>query len=304
MTMPRRRFLGGAAALTLASLPAAGAPAAAAGAPGGRPRPARVDVTLTHEGWELSPSGPLRAGVTGFHATTRDESGHYFSILRMRRGTTIERAIELITAGNSDDPEIALPARRALYREVDFNGGAAVYPGRRTIYTTCLRDTTYHLGEAAAQWVPDRPPFHVAPVEVTGPGVDTPPLRADVRLTARQTTDGPVFDIRGRFPADSVIRFDNKTPLPQEIILRKLIDGKTAEDVAAYYDSLRSGSPLPEPYVQERFGGMLPISPGRRGTVRVEGLPTGLFSILSHVKDPYTGETQASQGAYSVVELC
>ncbi|MFD0772469.1 hypothetical protein ACFQZ2_00870 [Streptomonospora algeriensis] len=303
MTMHRRRFLGGAAALTLASFSTPAAPAAADNRGRWRP-PRRVHISLTHSGWDMAPSGPLREGATAFHTVTEDASGHYFSILRMREGTTIERALELLQASSDPDPEVALPARRAFYREVEQNGGTAVYPGQQAVFTKRFDPGVLYLGEAPAQWVPDRPPFHVDPVEVADAGRSSCYMRSDVRLVADSAPEGVAIEAsRTRFRSDAVICFSNRTGVPQELIFRRLLEDAGQQDVTEYYESVGAGDPLPSPFTEERFGGMLPISPGLAATLRVSGLPAARYCIVSHVKDPGTGLEQAVHGARRIVEL-
>ena len=87
-----------------------------------------LDVNLTTQGFVLPGPNPRPAGLTTFHVTTQDRTGHYWATFNLKNGVTFEQVSQWFHDGELPDLSIAVPALHNLYTNVDFTGGVAVYP--------------------------------------------------------------------------------------------------------------------------------------------------------------------------------
>jgi hypothetical protein len=87
-----------------------------------------LNVNLTTQGFVIPGPNPRDAGLVTFHLTTQERSGHYWATFNLKNGVTFEQVAQWFHDGEVPDLSISVPALHNLYTNVDFTGGAAVYP--------------------------------------------------------------------------------------------------------------------------------------------------------------------------------
>ncbi|MEV5708045.1 hypothetical protein [Actinoallomurus sp. NPDC052274] len=264
-----------------------------------------VPVEVTADGFCAATPDPLAPGPVTFRVSTPVADGRWWSVLRLRGTATMDQVAAEFGASYSTDPAVALPALRGIYRDVDFNGGASVFPAAPVSVTTHLEPGTYYLSDTALNGATDGcggGRTHLQRVQVAeGPRSRHTPLRYNGTVDARETPAGQRFAVSPRLSAHAVLRVTDHTRQPHELIIAAVRPGTTDEDVQAYLDALRKGdtTSVPDPF-GATAGGMLAISPGHEAIFRID-LKPGRYSLLSFVRNPQTGVKSAFEGMHTTV---
>jgi hypothetical protein len=289
-------------ALVAVTLVLAVKPLAAEARPTGLSWPPVLPVTVTNDGFSVPGPNPRPAGLATFQVRTPDKTGHWLSLFRLNRGVTLEQAMREFYDSASSDPAVALPALRALYRDVDFQGGTAVFSTSPVGFTRLLTAGTYYLVETPPVPVPGRPPFYLQTLEVAGPVRATLPPRIDAAVSMAQLRGRPTFLTRSTLPAQGGILVSNLTFEPAELIILHVSPDTTDADVQAYFDALRNGEDPASSPLGAAGAGLLAISPGRSAVLHVD-LPGGRYVLVSFLRNPDTGLPRAWEGFHKVVSL-
>ncbi|MBA9005505.1 MULTISPECIES: hypothetical protein [Thermomonospora] len=281
-------LLGGAAVLAPA---AAGLGRAEAGTRG-LPHPPVLPITLAPEGFEFPGPNPRPAGMVTLKVDTPDPAGRFMGLGATRNGITFEQAMWLFWQSMSEDPAVAIPALQALYRDVEFFGGAGVFPATSPLSVTIdLPPDTYYGIEGE----------HFRQLQVTGPRRHTRIPRIDgvIRMVER--------DGRSRFITPRVMRARgtylvvNQSAQPQEAVFCGVAPTTTERTVQDYFDAVAAGQNPPNPLLTQ-VGGLMAMSPGRKAILSFD-FPPGRYSVLSFYRNPNTARKIAEEGMHRVVEL-
>ncbi|MFJ9584800.1 hypothetical protein [Streptomyces acidicola] len=259
-----------------------------------------LDVTVTHQGFELPGDSPRRPGWVTLRATTEDTSGHYLSILKLAEGVSVDEVARTTAQVTSTDPDVAIPAVNKLYRDVEFNGGASVQPGHPVSVTVNLAPGTYQVVESPASWTSGRPAYYAHTLEVSGDPLRVRPPAYDAPLLAVTREGKPAFTAPRRVRSGVTFFVANLTPTPQETIFRPVEPGTTDAEIQAYYDADAAGEEYPSPFTG-RVGGMLPIAPGKTALLHIENASPGDYAVASFTRDPATARRAAYDGMHQVI---
>ncbi|MFA1548305.1 hypothetical protein [Actinomadura chokoriensis] len=293
------------AAPLLLAVPAA-APAAGASTAAARSGPQTVPVEVTGDGFCAPGPDPRPPGPITFRVSTPDPAGHWWAVMRLRGEVTMDQVRQEFAESYSPDPAVSLPAIRAIYRDVDFRGGASVTPDAPVSVTSAFEPGTYYMSDTALEGATDgcgTGRTHLQRFRVAGPSRWTPPLSGETVIRARTTADGGQrFDMPRSWPSRASVVVRNQAEQPHEVIIVGVAPGTTDADVAAYFDALRNGdTSAPNPF-GATVGGMLAISPGRTASFRIDLRP-GRYCVLSFVRNPRTGVKSALEGMYTTVTV-
>ncbi|GAA1774808.1 hypothetical protein [Actinomadura chokoriensis] len=297
------------AALAVALPPLASAAPAAAAAPS-RPRIVPVEVTgdgFCAPGPNTRPPGPLT-----FRVSTPDAAGHWWALMRLRGAATMDQVRQEFADSYSPDPAVSLPALRAVYRDVDFRGGASVTPGAPVSVTSVFEPGTYYMSDTALEGATDgcgTGRTHLQRFRVAGPAWPArpaPSVRQPRRRTvieARTTAGGGQrFTMPRSWPSHASVVVRNRAEQPHEVIIVAVAPGTVDADVTRYFDALENGETgAPNPF-GATIGGMLAISPGRVASFRIDLRP-GRYCVLSFVRNPRTGVKSAFEGMFTTVTV-
>ncbi|MFC6882315.1 MULTISPECIES: hypothetical protein [Actinomadura] len=293
--MRRRKFLGLAAAAAL-SVPVAAAPAEA-----GSAAPV-IDVKADDEGFTAPAS--FTSGPTSFRVSTTatGESGSIIGLVRLRPGATPERFATHLGQVFADDPEVAVPAGRALMAEAELVGGAQAQPGRPTTFTTTLRPGTYYLL--------DYMDFE------TGTPAGAEALRA---LTVKRerhrgraprpgavvgmsrTASGPRFHAPSRIRAGAPLLLSNRMEQVNEALFVPVRPGTTRADVQKFFEGVQNGEWSEPPFAGASLGAP-PLSP-RRSLVLAAPLKPGRYALITWVVDLSDGGRLAAKGMHTLITV-
>ncbi|GLW63937.1 hypothetical protein Arub01_21810 [Actinomadura rubrobrunea] len=296
------------AALVAPLLPAATgvAPARPAAAAVSVPsRPPVVPVEVTADGFCAPGPDPRPPGLVTFRVTTPDPSGHWWALLRLRDGVTLEQVNQEFADSYSPDPAVALPALRAIYRDVDFRGGVSVTPAGPVSVTSHFEPGTYYMSDTALEGATDgcgTGLTHLQRFRVAGEPRHARPPKVNTVVEAQATDSGQRFVMPGTWPRKASVLLRNRARQPHEVIIVRVVPGTTDADVARYFDALQNGdTSVPDPF-RETVGGMLAVSPGREGIFQID-LPPGRYAVLSFVRNPQTGVKSAFEGMFKTVTV-
>ena len=297
-----------------------------------------LNVNLTTQGFVLPGPNPRPAGLTTFHVTTQDRTGHYWATFNLKNGVTFAQVSQWFHDGELPDLSIAVPALHNLYTNVDFTGGVAVYPTspidltiplKRNI-VTYITDTVLPDfgggGSAAAAKLPlavravgqaadralkqgtraaaaaDEPPSPFGFLFTTDTTNITVPPAFSAALEAVDVNGRAKLVPVGQFKGNGAFLFRNDATLPQEAQFEKVDPGTIDADVQRFYDSLRNHTGgVPYPFRGEP-GGVLLLSKGNM-VIMGGNFPPGQYCILSFPTDWDTGVKQAFEGVHKVVTL-
>ncbi|MCP2341097.1 hypothetical protein [Actinomadura rupiterrae] len=289
-----RRSLTGAAVVGAAAL------AWTAAAPAGA-RPARAEplpaapvlpITVTSAGFEFPGPNPRPAGPVTLRVTTPDAWGHFLGTGSIREGVPLQQAMTEFAQSQSPDKAVAIPALRALYRDVEFFGGAGVFPATSPVSVTVnLRPGTYYGIEGA----------NMRRLDVGQTWLRARPPRVDGLIRMVQRGPDTRFALPSRLKARGSYLVVNQTSQPQEAVFVGLDPATTDADIQRYYDDLAAGKNPQNPLLHQ-VGGLMAISPGYRAVLNFD-YPPGRYAVLSFYRDPDTAVKRAAEGMHRVVEL-
>lgn len=273
------RFLIGASALVATVLlVACAAPPSAPSAPSAPAGPAAV----TFKGADFSFEGPeqIPAGLTTINFQNVGKEWHHIQFARLNDGVTFVKLTEAMQKG---DP--------AFMTMMSFVGGvAALDPGGNGSVTLDLAEGEYVLMcfIPSADGVPHVAKGMVRPLTVKGAAsAAAAEPKADVTVNMK--------DFHFTMPAEvkaskQVWKIVNDGPQPHEIAIIKLAEGKTIEDIYAWY--AKPEGPQPFQFV----GGMQGMSVGAPAAFINLDLQPGAYVATCDIPDPASGKPHSALG--------
>lgn len=239
-----------------------------------------ADGSMTHR---FEPLTGVTAGPTQFNLVNEGMEPHHVQLLKLNDGMTMADVGEALATG---DPG-------ALLGIGSFAGGTGVVdPGSES-----TADALVDLEEAT----------YVMLCFIEGPG-GLPHLAKgmveafDVGAAEGETAEMPEPDVSvnmldfgydtNELPSEGIVELVNTSETQaHEMSLLKLADGKTGQDVAAFFGGELAGPP---PF--SAIGGVQAIMPGASQLLVMEGAEPGAFLMICQIPDPADGVPHAAKG--------
>ncbi|MBO2445578.1 hypothetical protein J4573_00595 [Actinomadura barringtoniae] len=298
MMIRRKHVRSGLAAAALAVMIPLATPAIPSAAAKVAPPPPQVPIELNTDGFTIPGANPRPGGYITFQVSTTVAEGRWLALLRPRPGVGIEQVMKDFADGASNDPATRAAGIRAEYRDTDFFGGAAVYPGSPEALTQYLTEGRYYLVETSAADT-----SVVQTLDITSEVTPATPPRPQIVIDVGGRDRAHFSGVPTHIPQHATILYRNHYKQPEEAIFVGIKPGETHESVQAYFDAQQAGQPLPPNPFMRSGGGTPPISAGR--TVRIQvNMPPGDYSLLSFLYDADTLVKQAYQGLHAELQVC
>lgn len=238
--------------------------------------------TISVKGGDFSFEGPaeVQSGWVTVNFQNVGKEAHHAQFARLNDGVTPQQIQDALK--ESEEKAMALVTLVGGPSVIDPNGNASV--------TMNLAPGQYMLlcFLPSADGVPHLAKGMVSLLTVKGAGASTAAEpKADVTVNAA--------DFHYTMPAEvkagkQVWKFINDGPQPHEIVIMKLEDGKTPDDVFAFY-----GKPEGKPPFTS-LGGMQGISKGAAPAFINFDLQPGNYIALCNIPDPATGKAHVELG--------
>jgi uncharacterized cupredoxin-like copper-binding protein len=251
-------------------------------APTTREAVAPNNVTVTTTDYRFAMPDTLTAGPTTFTLVNRGREAHHLFLVRLKNGKTIA---DLGAAMSKPGP---MPAWA-----VAAGGPNAVDPGSSSLATT----VNLRAGHYAAICIvpgPDGAP-HIAKGMVhdliVRPGSSTAATAPAPTATISLYDYGfkPSTPLRA---GNHVVLVRNDGKQVHELVLTKLLPGKTPGDIASWVEKMAGPPPA------HFLGGVSPIAPGHSNTLSLDLTP-GHYVFLCFVPDAKDGKPHVAHGMVS-----
>lgn len=226
-------------------------------------------ITVIAEDFSFDAPERMPAGAVTIRLVNRGQELHHAQLVQLEEGRTPEDLAASMGAGTI--PDFA----------VWVGGPGVVAPGMESTATVDLRPGTYYwlcLIESGSDHLPHTARGMVRPVEVE-PGPREPMPEADNTIML----DDYSFKLGQPLRAGhQVIRVRNYAAQAHEVVLVKLMPGKTMDDVLAWIEAGQEGPPPGLP-----IGGMQALSQSLAGNFEVDLEPGdyGLICVIPDVGD-------------------
>ncbi len=238
------------------------------------------EVTIIANDYAYDAPGQIEAGLVSLTLVNRGQEPHHAQLVRLKDGVTVEEFQAALQEGEA----AALPL-------VTFSSGPGLIdPDQQSTVTVNLTPGQYLLMCFIANHdgVPHLALGMVQPIEVVaGSGqaqVAEPQADATVKLMDFSFVL-PVEIKAGR----QVWQVVNEGGQAHEIMLVKLAEGKTMDDVQTFMHSPHGAPPF------TNIGGFQAIDPGASGWLHLD-LQPGDYIAICHVPDPATGHAHSELG--------
>jgi hypothetical protein len=257
----------------------------AAAQPAAAPAPNVVTVTAREYAFEAPTRLP--AGLTTFNFLVKGKEPHHGIMVRLEEGKTFQ---DLAAAMKSDGPP---PAWAHL------DGGMMIGdPEQGSNVTMALTPGSYALicFIPSADGVPHAAKGMVLPIEVTGspaPAAGEP--SPDVVLTLKDFE----FELsKPLTPGEHVIKVVTAQGQPHELVLVRLGDGVTAQQVVATEMGQNKGPRPSYTFV----GGVAPMEAGRHAYIHAR-LEPGNYALICFIPDAKDGKPHFAHGMVKEIRI-
>lgn len=237
-------------------------------------------ITIKANDFSFDAPAQIEAGLVKVNLVNDGQEPHHAQIVRLNEGVTLEQFQTALQQG----PEAALPLAVAA------GGPGIIDPGLSSQVILDLSPGQYLLlcFVPGHDGLPHLAKGMVKPIEVVA--------RADQVKVVKPKADATIklLDFSFILPAKidagpQVWQVVNEGSQPHEILLIKLVEGKTRADVQAFMESPH-GAP---PFVN--VGGFQAIHPGETGWLNLNLTP-GEYVALCYVPDPASGHAHLEMG--------
>ena len=271
----KARFLIGATALVATLLLSACAAQPAA------PAAPAVPPAVTFKGADFSFEGPesIPAGLITINFQNIGKEWHHAQLARLNDGVTMEQLDEAMKKNSN-----------AALGMVNLVGGVgALDPNGSGSVTLKLQEGQYLLlcFIPSADGVPHLAKGMIRPLTVKGAGATAAEPKADVTVN--------MADFHFTMPAEvkagkQVWKVNNDGPQPHEIALVRLAEGKTLDDIYAWYAKPEG----PQPF--NMVGGMQGMNAGVPAAFINLDLQPGNYVAVCDIPDPASGKPHSELG--------
>lgn len=238
------------------------------------------DGSMTHR---FEPLEGVTAGPTQFNLVNEGMEPHHVQLLKLNDGVTMEDVGAALATGNPG----------ALLEIGSFAGGTGVVdPGSESTADALvdLEEGTYvmlcfiegpdglpHLATGMVE------AFEVGPAD--GETAEMP----EPDVTVNMVDFG--YDAN-ELPSEGIVELVNTSDAQaHEMTLLKLAEGKTGQDVAAFFGGEAAGPP---PF--SAIGGMQALMPGASQLLVMEGAEPGDYLMICEIPDPTDGVPHSHKG--------
>jgi hypothetical protein len=238
---------------------------------------------ITIQGDEYSFSGPdqIQAGLVAITLENVGQEEHHAQLARLHDGVTMQDLIGAL----QESPE-------AAFGMVEFAGGPTVAgPGESQAALVDLRPGNYVV--LCFVTAPDGQPHlakgMLAPLEVVARDGE-PAAEPEAAITA--VMGDFYFELPAEIQAgEQTWKTINEGEQPHEIIVFRLAEGRTAQDVVAFLEDPQGPPPI------ERYpvGGMQALSTGMSGWFTMDLTP-GEYVAVCFIPDPHSGRPHIDLG--------
>jgi hypothetical protein len=235
---------------------------------------------VTIKAHDYSYDGPtkLNAGLVTIKLTNEGQEMHHAQLARLNDGVSMDQ----IEQAFQTDPNAAL----ALVTLV--GGPGAIGPGQSTEVTLDLAAGQYlaMCFIPSADGVPHMAQGMLSTFVVEGTRAAAAEPQADRTITLKDF----MFDLPAQVKAGvQTWKIVNSGPQPHEIIMFRLNDGKTMDDVMAWAQTQAGAPPF------NMIGGMQGLTPGQTGWVTLD-LKPGSYVAACDIPDPTSGKPHSELG--------
>lgn len=252
---------------------------AGTGGTGGDSPPSTLAVTADDFTYDVS-ADRIEAGLVTISLENEGSELHHVTLMRMPEDLTID---EFVAELHADEA--------AAFQLAEFAGGVnPVVPGASGSVQTELEEGDYALicfvpspdgvGHAHKGMVRE-----IEVVETTAVDEELPDVVGEITMADYTITLPP-----DGLQEPGTYRFENEGTEPHEVVLLRLLDGKTLADAAAYQASGGQGE---APFTFE--GGTATVAPGRVVYADVDVRP-GTWMALCVVPSPHTDMPHSEMG--------
>ncbi|MFD7628077.1 hypothetical protein ACFV7Q_18915 [Streptomyces sp. NPDC059851] len=262
-----------------------------------RRAPKPIDVKITGSGIEAPESAP--AGLVSFSVTTDDSNGRFLQAFRPHPGVTVDQVLADLAKAVSRKPIPTAEGMLAVRDEAEMFGGAQVTASVSETFTTPITAGEVVLLDFSA-FLQD--PAHPITRTLRLHGNQRPGRPTgfpDGFVLARDTPDGPRFDVHGLNRTGDTVLVHNASQELHEVGIQPVAPGTTDAQIQAVFDRTAPG---PLPYTGRPVG-LGVISPGRSVLLEMRNLPPGTYLIACFAPDGKAGLPDAIRGMHKVVVL-
>jgi len=238
------------------------------------------EITIKAADYSFEAPDQIEAGLVKVNLVNDGQEPHHAQIVRLNDGVTLEQFQAALQEGEA-----------AAFPLIAFVGGPGlVDPGLQTQVTLDLVPGQYVLlcFVPSHDGMPHLAKGMVRPIEVvaTAETANPPVVAADQTITLRDFSFVMPASVKA---GQQVWQITNEGPQPHEIMLVKLADGKTMDDIQAYMQEPHGTPPF------SQIGGFQAINPGATGWLNLDLTP-GEYLALCHIPDPASGKAHEELG--------
>jgi hypothetical protein len=250
-----------------------------------------LTITATDTGFEVPAKTPAGRTLVTFVNTGKAGAGMIF--WKLPDGVTFE---DLQTALPPREPGSTGKAPEAFYEATLPGAPGYAEPGKQTQALIDLPAGNYAVLTEEGGWAT---PLEVVPATDATPAAQPDPVSdADVELVDFAFTGIPETVATGQY----VWKVTNNADQPHQMIVGKIPDGMTLEQVIGGFTMGANGTPVPGAMSRAEFaavGGIEVISPGNTAWTLMD-LPPGNYAAVCLVPDKTSGMLHVAMGMATV----
>ncbi len=238
------------------------------------------EVSITAQDLSFAVPPQVQAGLVTIKFQNQGKGNHHAQLARLNDGVTLEQ----LQGAIQQSPN-------ALFGMVSMEGGPGVTPpGRGLEVMVDLTPGQYIVFDVLSgeDGTPNVAKGMLAPFEVTKSDQPATAEALDPDVTVQMKDF--LFEMPEQVAAgEQIWEIKNLGPLPHEISLVKLADGKTPEDVAAWFHSHQGPPPF------QGVGGFQGIATGKSGWLKLNLTP-GTYVATCVIPEQHSGKTHLELG--------
>lgn len=238
------------------------------------------EITIKAAEYSFDAPEQIEAGLVKVNLVNDGQEPHHAQLVRLNDGVTLEQFQAALQEGEA-----------AVFPLIAFVGGPGlVDPGLQSQVMLELTPGQYVLlcFVPGHDGIPHLAKGMVRPIEVVSAADETEvaPIEADAAVTLLDFT----FVLPSEIEAGpQTWEISNEGPQPHEIMLIKLGEGKTMEDIQTFIQDPQGTPPF------SQIGGFQGINPGGTGWLNID-FTAGNYVAICHIPDPASGKAHQELG--------